>query len=841
MRVRSFLIPCLVGLLSSCGGGGDGSQATPTPTCSEAMSHLDQCVDAYCEAHADETCEILKGGQSPTLFGSSQDTCTGLTATDLDHLASASCEQLIQEAKLLASGKADFDCPAWFPWCNSLAPDGATYRVNVLSFDKDAASLEVLLPDIPRTMEVHEGKAFQKLGLRGAGETRTIGRPAVPEISFLLGLPPGVDEVSIDGWEVLDMRSATPVNLIPAQYHAQEDFDTPPFQYDAQFYSQDTAWPPEEAKIGELQTWRNYRVVRVTVHPLQYNPGRKALDVALRAQLNLKFHDTVAEPKDTVDEGASSSEAAYATGMVNYPEAVAAGTAKDDGGDPNRVRYLVIAHDPLIEALQPLVNLKNLQGLKTEVVKLSEVGADPAKIKERIAKAYADSAIEYALLVGDVADLPMFVFQPEQSESSYWGGGDPLPSDVWYGLHAGDDLLPEVSIGRLSAKTPEELAVHVNKLVTYQLGEAEAEWRKRLVLVAHEQEYPRKYTECSESVRAKRYRPGMLEFVKLYGGEHVTTQQLLDTINQGTGVIAYRGHGSETAWAEWNGEDFGGAHDGMTNGGMTPIVLSIACLNMALQHDSPTNAEQWVNRKDGGAVAFLGATQPSWTKVNHDFMRYLFQGLLDEGIVAIGPLVNRANAALLAQYANSKEASDNVKMYAWLGDPALEVKNTWKTRPEVRVGWCNLQWPPSMKVAQGAETEIVFGQVWVQGRSEGVGQGQGVEAMVGYGPQGSDPTKDGWTWAPASYNLDRGNNDEYMGKLKAPSKDGTYAYALRFKGETDDAWVVCDMDGTQNGVDASQLGTLVVGEPVVEPPDAGVEEEASVEEPEAGVEPEAGP
>ena len=80
-----------------------------------------------------------------------------------------------------------------------------------------------------------------------------------------------------------------------------------------------------------------------------------------------------------------------------------------------------------------------------------------------------------------------------------------------------------------------------------------------------------------------------------------------------------------------------------------------------------------------------------------------------------------------------------------------------------------------------------------------------------------------------------------MGKLKAPSKDGTYAYALRFKGETDDAWVVCDMDGTQNGVDASQLGTLVVGEPVVEPPDAGVEEEASVEEPEAGVEPEAGP
>jgi len=387
--------------------------------------------------------------------------------------------------------------------------------------------------------------------------------------------------------------------------------------------------------------------------------------------------------------------------------------------------------------------------------------------------------------------------------------------------------------------------VHVGKIVSYELGDADTEWRKRMALVVHEQEYPRKYTECAESVRSKRYRPGLLEFVKLYGGEHATTQQLIEEVNKGLGVIAYRGHGSETAWAEWNGEDFGGARPELANGAKTPVVFSIACLNLALQNNEPTNAEQWVLRKDAGAVAFLGATQPSWTKVNHDFMKLLFQSMVDEGIVAIGPLVNRANTALLAQYANSKESSENVKMYAWLGDPSMEIKTTWKTRAEVRVGWCNLQWPPSLKVEPGVEAESAFGQVWVQGTTEAVGQGQGVEAMVGYGPVGSDPSTEGWTWVPATYNVDRGNNDEYSGKFTAPATAGTYAYAMKFKGATDDAWVVCDMDGTQNGVEAGQLGTMTVGTPPpvegpdAEPPVEGPDAEPPVEGPdaEAGAEP----
>ncbi|MBI5537465.1 MAG: hypothetical protein HY898_32380 [Deltaproteobacteria bacterium] len=829
MRLRPYL--AALPLLAACSSSSNDSPAPAPFNCADALDRLDSCSAEFCEANPDDAiCEILLGAQSGSLFGSQNRSCDTMSQEDLTHLATASCGDMINEAKLHASGKSDVPCPAYFPWCNELAPKGAGYRVNLLSFESGKADIEVLLPDITRTMEVHNGKTYQKLNLPGAGSTRELGRPAVPVVSFLLGLPPGTDTAWIEGYNPIETQRADKITLIPAQATSVEDAPKPDFVVDTAFYGTDAAYPNTAYSVDPVSTWRNYRVVRVTVNPFQYNPSRKQLDVSTRVQLSVRFADNKSEPKDTVDEGESSMAQAYGSGMVNYPEAAAATGPKKD--EPDRVRYLVIAADALVDSIKPLVDLKNTQGLKTEVVKLSEVGAEPDKIKARIDAAYKASAIEYALLVGDVADLPMYVYPADPNN---WNSS-PLPSDYWYGLLAGDDLLAEVSIGRISAKTPEEAALHVSKTVAYETGDVGADWRKKIALVVHEQDYPRKYTECAESVRTKRYKPGLIDFQKIYGGEHATTEQLLESINGGLGILAYRGHGSETAWYEWNGKDFGGADPGIKNGAMTPVVFSMACLNMKLSNDTPSNAEQWVLNPNGGAVAFFGATEPSWTIPNHDFMKYLFNGVLDEGITAIGPLTNRARAALLAQYGGKDDAAENAKMYLWLGDPSLEVGKTWQLKFETRVGWCNLQWPEKLEVAKGADSAPGYGQVWVNGVTSAIGQGAGVEAALGYGPPGSDPSKEGWTWVSATYNVDSGNNDEYMAKLNVGTA-GTYAYTFRFKGATDDAWMYCDLDGSQNGVD--KLGVLTVTETAPPPgPDAGPDAE---EGPDAAEGPDASP
>ena len=172
------------------------------------------------------------------------------------------------------------------------------------------------------------------------------------------------------------------------------------------------------------------------------------------------------------------------------------------------------------------------------------------------------------MLVGEHEDIPLHT----------WSG---KPSDVWYGCLAGDDVLPEVSVGRMVGKTPEDLSVQVSKTLSYLAATSEGQgldWRNRVLLVAHEQQYPQKYTECLESVREAKYRSSAVRFEKLYGGEDATNEQIVERLNEGVGILNYRGHGSETAWHEWNGHNFNVDEAGLQNadrlsGGLQHRVL----------------------------------------------------------------------------------------------------------------------------------------------------------------------------------------------------------------------------------------------------------------------------
>ncbi|MDY0001424.1 MAG: IPT/TIG domain-containing protein [Polyangia bacterium] len=140
-------------------------------------------------------------------------------------------------------------------------------------------------------------------------------------------------------------------------------------------------------------------------------------------------------------------------------------------------------------------------------------------------------------------------------------------------------------------------------------------------------------------------------------------------------------------------------------------------------------------------------------------------------------------------------------------------------QPTQSVNWCNLQHPPSATVEQGAETELLFGRVYVEGITEGNGQGTGLLAEVGYGEVGSDPSSHGsWQWTAAAYNLSVDGlipgglaNDEYMARLTV-STPGLYDFAYRFSADAGATWLYCDLDGATSAAEysAAQAGELTV-------------------------------
>ncbi len=132
--------------------------------------------------------------------------------------------------------------------------------------------------------------------------------------------------------------------------------------------------------------------------------------------------------------------------------------------------------------------------------------------------------------------------------------------------------------------------------------------------------------------------------------------------------------------------------------------------------------------------------------------------------------------------------------------------------PHLVIGWANLQWPYSIEHTISAinPTEIIYGQVWIDGHTSLPGATVGLLAQVGFGPDGSYP--DGnldWTWVDAEFNVDAGNNDEFRGQL-LPESVGTFDYAYRYSTTSGQSWIYADLDGTGNGYDPAQAGSLTV-------------------------------
>ncbi|GEN10991.1 IPT/TIG domain-containing protein [Myxococcus fulvus] len=118
----------------------------------------------------------------------------------------------------------------------------------------------------------------------------------------------------------------------------------------------------------------------------------------------------------------------------------------------------------------------------------------------------------------------------------------------------------------------------------------------------------------------------------------------------------------------------------------------------------------------------------------------------------------------------------------------------------------------------------VAGQVYAAGITQGAGAGSGLVAQLGYGPVDSDPRDSAaWTWIPAVYKAEHGNNDEWEAELPNPGTEGQYKLAFRFS-ISENAWRVCDADGVNDSTEGeltfslAKLGTLTVGTEAPKPP-----------------------
>ena len=514
-----------------------------------------------------------------------------------------------------------------------------------------------------------EEQVWQRITFPNQGYLGQVGAPNVPVMRRMFAIPATtglevvVTDIAYDKFE--DVR-VEPAQRLLLETENPADYG---FEQDEAIYNTDAFFPENWVDASVAGIMHSVRLGSVEVHPFRYNPVRGVLQVARTIDFEVKF--TGQERNNALSYETQSIPPHLAKPLknllLNYEflgyesteESLAAG-----------VDYLILADPALVNAasLQDLVNFHTNQGRTVELKDVSTVGSTADQIKSYIQSVYDSVSppdLDYVLLVADVSVIP---FKHAAYESTN--------SDIWYAWLAGSDIIGDVGLGRFPARDVTELHYMVLKTLDFQNNTYPGVWQDKVSLVAHNQDYPGKYTACKESIYEHTYTLPPPTFDRIYGGAGGTNADVDIAIESGRVLVNYRGHGNTDVWSSWDSGGnsyYASMARQLQNEHKTPVIFSIACLNLDMESSSETIGEAFI-RHDQGSVAYLGAIQPSYTTPNHDFDRFLFYGTWDEGIGAIGNLLNWANAELYNMYGGGSYASKNITMYLWLGDPTLQIR-----------------------------------------------------------------------------------------------------------------------------------------------------------------------
>lgn len=334
-----------------------------------------------------------------------------------------------------------------------------------------------------------------------------------------------------------------------------------------------------------------------------------------------------------------------------------------------RAEYVIITDRDFLQSVEPLRALRN--GVVIDVEDLYDefnFGAkSPRALRDFLLRAreHWQRPPRFVLLVGDASVDPRnylgfgdFDFLPTKLVDTLFLE---TASDDWF-VDVNEDGLPEMAVGRLPVRTPEEAATMISKIINYE--QSGGGRRREVLLVADNNDI---FDFEAASTRLNALLPANMTVHEVFRGRtdvETARREILAKINQGQLIVNYVGHGSVEVWA---GEGLLTAEDAETLGNIDlPFFVSMTCLNGLFHNVFTDSLAEALMKAERGAVAVWapsGATVPGGqTGMNQELFRLLFSGKS----ITIGEAIRAAKAA----------ASDSDVRRTWIlfGDPATRLR-----------------------------------------------------------------------------------------------------------------------------------------------------------------------
>ncbi|MFP4580681.1 MAG: C25 family cysteine peptidase [Candidatus Sumerlaeia bacterium] len=386
--------------------------------------------------------------------------------------------------------------------------------------------------------------------------------------------------------------------------------------------------------------------------------------------------------------------------------------------------YLIIYHDSLKEQALRLADHRTSQGLSVKMVSVDTIyqefnrgAASPRAIKDFLLHSlrHWKKPPVYVCLFGDATSdyrnelrfdvdnlVPAYTYETKDEK---WA------SELWYANLLGDDLLPDILMGRLAVRNAEDADEVVRKIVEYDNASPLGPWRNRAVYCADHTGF----SDAMEKIRTE-YRPPSVKAQRIYLEEYpwednfylpreivkskrlmvstAATLDILDTLNRGAALVLYMGHGSPNIWSNeriwFGGESPNSDNLNLRNEGRLPFVVTFTCNQGAFDYPKPPwhicISEDMMRVKDGGAIALYVPSGPGFTSIHEKVAHPLMQALFRDGVRGLGELIGLSRVYFVLDNLHSPQkdpepgqaietsVEEILRMYILLGDPALELE-----------------------------------------------------------------------------------------------------------------------------------------------------------------------
>ncbi|MDT3696523.1 MAG: C25 family cysteine peptidase [Ignavibacterium sp.] len=358
----------------------------------------------------------------------------------------------------------------------------------------------------------------------------------------------------------------------------------------------------------------------------------------------------------------------------------------------NGADYIIITHKNFLPAAERLADyrLNNIKGIsepRTKVVEITDVYNEfsygllnPWALQNFVKYAYENwqsPAPQYIVLMGDMSYDYRKIF-PESKEnfipsipyhSMLYGQA---PSDNAIVTVVGNDIVPDLAIGRISCETLEEANVLVDKIINYPADPGK-EWKQNVLLLSSglsaEDENQFGFNDKNIILENTYLKPSGIKATKIFRypnkPDYIPFQgegpDIRREIDNGAVVVSYYGHGGGLQWdLVFTNNDI----LELRNGNKMPFVVSVTCYT-AHYDNQEIFGEIFNSLPDRGSIAFFGSSGVTFWPTTANFNQELFNHIFTQKEYIIGKAINHAKL--------NQSYGAMIALLTLLGDPALEL------------------------------------------------------------------------------------------------------------------------------------------------------------------------